>query len=107
MLLPCPAPDAAAQLVELGETEAFGALDDDQRRIGDVDPDLDHRRRDQHARSPRANDAMTSSLSGPFIRPWTSPTLSAPKRIAEHRRTLLGRGGVDSFRFPRPAGHTQ
>ena len=48
-LAPAPAPDAAAQLVELGEAEALGALDDDQRRVGHVDPDLDHRRRDQHA----------------------------------------------------------
>ena len=42
-----PAPDAAAQLVELREPEAVGLLDDHHRRVRDVDADLDHRRRDE------------------------------------------------------------
>ena len=53
------AADAAAQLVELGEAEAVGLLDDHDRRVRDVDPDLDHRRRDEHvdlARLERRHD---------------------------------------------------
>ena len=42
------APDAAAQLVQLGEAEPVGFLDDHHRRVRDVDADLDHRRRDEH-----------------------------------------------------------
>ena len=42
------APDPAAQLVQLGDAEALGTLDHHHRRVGDVDPDLDHGRRDQH-----------------------------------------------------------
>ena len=42
------AADAAAQLVQLGEAEAVGFLDDHDRRVRHVDADLDHRRRDEH-----------------------------------------------------------
>ena len=35
------AADTAAELVELGETEALGALDHDDRGIGDVDTHFD------------------------------------------------------------------
>ena len=41
------APDPAAQLVELGQAEPVGALDDHHRRGRHVDPDLDDRRADQ------------------------------------------------------------
>ena len=41
------APDAAAQLVELGEAEPVGALDDHHRRRRHVDADLDHGRADE------------------------------------------------------------
>ena len=41
-------PDAAAQLMELREAEPVGLLDDHDRRVGDVDPHLDHGRRHQH-----------------------------------------------------------
>ena len=43
-----PAPDAPAQLVQLGEPEAVGLLHDHDRRVRHVDADLDHRRRDEH-----------------------------------------------------------
>ncbi len=42
------APDAAAELVQLSETEAVGLLDDHHGRVRDVDADLDHGRRDEH-----------------------------------------------------------
>ena len=54
-----PAPDATAQLVELREAEAVGLLHDHDRRVRDVDADLDHRRRDEHvdlARLERRHD---------------------------------------------------
>ena len=47
------ATDPAAQLVQLGEAEAVGVLDDDRRRVRDVDAHLDHGRRDQHLRLAR------------------------------------------------------
>ena len=42
------APDAPADLVELGEAEVVGALDDQRVGGGDVDPRLDDRGADQH-----------------------------------------------------------
>ncbi len=42
-----PAPDAAAQLVQLRQAHALGVLDDHQRRVRHVDTDLDDRRRDE------------------------------------------------------------
>ena len=42
------AADAAADLVELGEPERVGALDDQRVRLRDVEPRLDDRRRDEH-----------------------------------------------------------
>ena len=42
------APDAAAQLVELGEPEPVGAVDDERVRARDIEPALDDRRRQQH-----------------------------------------------------------
>src|SRR5512147_40821 len=44
--------DAAPQLMELCEAEALGVLDDHQGRVGNVDPDLDHRRGHQHVDLP-------------------------------------------------------
>ena len=42
------AADPASELVELREPEAVGLLDDHDRRVRDVDADLDHGRRDEH-----------------------------------------------------------
>src|SRR4029079_18774659 len=41
------AADAPAQLVQLGKAEAVGLLDDHDRRVRDVDADLDHRSGDK------------------------------------------------------------
>ena len=41
------ASDPAAELVQLGKAEPIGALDDHDRRFGDVDADLDDGRSDQ------------------------------------------------------------
>jgi hypothetical protein len=45
--------DAAAQLVELREAEALGALNQHHRCVGDVDADLDHRGRHHDVRLSR------------------------------------------------------
>ena len=42
------AADAPAQLVQLGDAVALGVLDQHHGRVRDVDPDLDHRRGDEH-----------------------------------------------------------
>ena len=42
--------DAPADLVELGEPERVGALDDERVRLRDVEARLDDRRRDEHVR---------------------------------------------------------
>ena len=47
-----PPADPPAQLVQLGDPVALGVLDQHHRRVGHVDPDLDHRRRDQHVGLP-------------------------------------------------------
>ena len=71
------AADAAADLVELGEAEHVGALDDQRVRLRDVDARLDDARRDEHvglaaqeapasaprARSRRAGRARPRSAS--------------------------------------------
>ena len=57
------APDAAAQLVQLGQPEAIGVLDHDDRGVGDVDADLDHGRGHQHVGHP-----ARESLHGRFPR---------------------------------------
>ena len=44
------AADPTAELVQLGEPEAVGLLDDHDRRVRNVDADLDHRRRHQNLR---------------------------------------------------------
>ncbi len=44
------APDSPADLVELGEPERVGPLDDQRVRLRDVEAGLDDRRRDEHVR---------------------------------------------------------
>ena len=46
--LPTPAPDAAAELVQLRETKSLRVLDQHRRGVGHVHADLDDRGRDQH-----------------------------------------------------------
>ncbi len=45
--LPAP-PDAAPQLVELGQAKAFRVFDDHDRGVGDIHPHLHHRGSDQN-----------------------------------------------------------
>ena len=59
------APDAAAELVELGDAEPVGVEDHHDGRVRDVDADLDHGGRDEHVE------------------------LTGPEQV--HRHLLLGR----------------
>ena len=45
--------DASAQLVQLRDPELLGVLDQHHGRVGDIDPHLDHGRRDEHVGPPR------------------------------------------------------
>ena len=47
------APNASAKLVELCEAEAFGAFDDHEGRVGDIDADLDDGRGDEYSQLAR------------------------------------------------------
>ena len=49
----CAAADAPAQLVQLGDPVALGVLDEHHGGVGDVDADLDDRRRHEDVRLPR------------------------------------------------------
>ena len=99
-----PAPDPAAQLVQLRQAEALGPLDHHDRGVGHVHPHLDHRRRDQHlglarrrsAPSPRPSRPAASGRGPARRRPRPAPRAGAG--TAPRRRS--GR----SSRSPRPAG---
>ena len=59
------AADAAAQLVQLGEPEPVGAIDDERVDVRDVEPALDDRRADEHvvvALPEVEHDALEPSL---------------------------------------------
>ena len=94
-----PAPDPAAELVELGQPEALGALDDHHRRPGTSTPDLDDGRPDQHvelavaeAASSRRRDRRPSSGRGPG-RPEADRA-----GLAQADRLGLGRDGARRVR---------
>ena len=86
------APDPAAQLVELGEPEPVGALDDHHRRGRARRPRPRRRscRRARPARRPGSGSSRRRVPAG-FIRPWTMPTRSGSSSALS--RTRLGLGG--------------
>ena len=72
----CGAPaDPAAQLVELREPEALGALDEHHGRLGNVEADLDDRRRHQQRRL-----AACESAPSPAPRLDRHPAVHEPHR---------------------------
>ena len=76
---PVAPPDAAAELVELGEAEALGVLDDHDGRVGHVDADLDHGGGDEDA-----------DLAGEEARPWRGR--ARPASCGRGRGRRSGRG---------------
>ena len=58
--------DPPPQLVQLGQAEAVGVLDKQDRRVGDVDADLDHARREQCLQFPRKKTGHGLLLFGRF-----------------------------------------
>ena len=94
------AADAAAQLVELREAEAVGLLDDHDRRVRDVDADLDHRRRHEdvelaalelvHQRAP---------LGGPQPSVERADAVAAELRAPQALGLLLGCARLDGLRL--------
>ena len=88
------AADAAAQLMELRETEAVGAVDDDRVRGRHVDAALDDRRADQHV------DALRVEVAHHVLELALAPSGRARRRCAPPARSSrepLGRraDGVD------------
>src|SRR5919206_500998 len=61
--------------MQLGEPEPVGLLDDHDRRVRDVDADLDHGRRHEHVELPRLEP---SHQLAPLRRP-TPATPSSPR----------------------------
>ena len=78
------AADAPAQLVQLGDPEALGVLDQHHGRVGHVDPDLDHRRRDEHvglARRERRHRLLLLARAHPAVQQHQPIALrSSPSR---------------------------
>ena len=64
----------AAELVQLREPESFGALDEHDRRVGDVDPTSTTLVATRMSASPRTNRSMRSAFSRAGMRPWSSST---------------------------------
>ena len=77
--------DATADLVQLGEPEHVGALDDERVDLRDVEPALDDRRR---ARARRGRRAGT--------RPSPAPAACRPSGRARRRRAPRARAGGSS-----------
>ena len=99
-----PAPDAAAQLVQLRESHALGVLDDHQARVRHVDPDLDDRGRDQQVEAPVLERGhrpcpCASRASGRAPARWRDP---AERRRAPRRSR--SRPGGAAAPIPRSAG---
>ncbi len=87
------APDPPAQLVQLGDPEALGVLDQHHGRVGHVDPDLDHGRRHQHVglAARRTRPSPPASRAGacrraaaPARSPAARPRAGAPARRSPH-----------------------
>ena len=70
----------AAELVELGQPEPLGALDDHHRGLRHVDPDLDDRGATRMSISPSRKRAISASRSDGRRRPWTIPTRCGARR---------------------------
>src|SRR5205085_5946797 len=97
--LPRAAPYAPTELVKLREPEALGALDDHQGRIGNVDPDLDHRRRNQHRELARRKARHHRILVRPLHAPVDQTDLVVAEALLEDAGALFSGRGVAFLAF--------
>ena len=85
------APDPAAELVELGQAEPVGALDDHHRRRRHVDPDLDDRRPDQDVQLAVAEPAHLGVTLGRLEPAVDHPDPERVEQRGQPDRLALGR----------------
>ncbi|MNF45260.1 hypothetical protein D3C84_263880 [compost metagenome] len=83
------AADPPAQLVQLGQTQALGVLDDHQAGIGYVDADLDHRGGDQQLQLALLELLHYRGLFRRLHAPVDQPDMQAAKRGGQ-----IGEGGL-------------
>ena len=101
--------DPAPQLVELRDAEAVGVEDHHHRRVGHVDADLDHGRRDEHVELAGAEAAPSPPPSrADVIRPCSRPS-RRPAELAgaaAGRRSPRSPSATSSFSDSSISGHT-
>ena len=88
------APNAPAQLMQLGEAEPLGMLDDHDAGRRHVDADFDDRGRHQDAEPPLGEFAHDRVLLGAFRPPVDKPDRIA-EMLAQMRGAFLGGGQID------------
>src|SRR4051812_6336345 len=81
---PRAAADATAKLVQLGQSEPLGMLDNDDAGIGHVDPDLDYGGRDQQADG-AAGECVERGSLGRRGEPAMDEADRSPNRSASRR----------------------
>ena len=96
------APDTTAQLMQLGQPEALGVLDQDHPGVGDVDTDLDHRGRDQDPQL-----ARSKALHHRVLVLRDHAAVDDPDRLLGHQLGQRGRGRLDVGCVDRLAGLDQ
>ncbi len=92
------APDAAAQLVQLRETEALGVLDHHDGGLRHVDADFDHRGGDQKLRLAGREARHGGILLGALHAAMHQVDLFA-EAFAQFLEALLRGGEIDFFGF--------
>ena len=93
--------------MELGEAEAVGLLHDHDRRVRDVDADLDHRRRDEDVELARLEARHHAPpLGRPQAPVQAADAVAAELGRAEPLGLLLGGARDAASRTPRSSGQT-
>ena len=89
------AADPPADLVQLGEPEHVGALDDQRVRLRDVEAGLDDRRRDEHVRVAAQERHHLVSSSRSLIWPWATWM----RRPGQSSRSFVAASSIVSTRL--------
>ena len=90
--------DAPAQLMKLGEAEAFGMLDHHDGGLGHVDADLDHGRGDKEPRLARG-EAFHRAILLRTLHPAVNEIDRRAEARLQIRVSFLGGGEIGHFRF--------